>query len=77
MISVICYELDEVGALSLTHKYFSFGFFESDTPANMYRRHNLLHAVKKLTREVTTLGRERVLTWYKGKGDGKYIICQV
>ena len=30
--------------------------------------HNLLYAVKKLTREVTTLGRESVLPWYKGKG---------
>ena len=31
------------------------------------RPHNLLHAVIKSTREVTTLGRERVLPWYKGK----------
>ena len=26
------------------------------------------HAVAKSTREVTTLGRERVLPWFKGKG---------
>ena len=34
----------------------------------MHRRHNLLYAVRKLTIEVTTLGSERVLPWYKGKG---------
>ena len=34
----------------------------------MHRRHKLLHAVRKLTREVTTLGMESVLPWYKGKG---------
>ena len=40
------------------------------------RRHRLLHAVTKPTSEVTTLGRERVVTLGKGKGkqDGKYII---
>ena len=46
----------------------SSGFFESDVPATMHRCHNLLHAVKKSTREVSTLGRERVLPWYKGDG---------
>ena len=35
------------------------GFFESELPATMQRRHSFLHAVKKWTREVTTLGRER------------------
>ena len=33
-----------------------------------HRRHSFLYAVTKLTSEVTTLGRERVLPWYKGKG---------
>ena len=33
----------------------------------MHRLHNLLYAVRKSTREVTTLGRERVLPWYMGK----------
>ena len=48
---------------------YSTGFFEeSDAPAKTHRRHNLLYAVRKLTREVTTLGREGVLPWYKGKG---------
>ena len=32
------------------------------------RRHNLLHAVKKSTREVMALVRESVLPWYKGEG---------
>ena len=33
-----------------------------------HRRYNFLYAVKKSTREVTPLVRERVLLWYKGKG---------
>ena len=37
-----------------------FGFFESDVPAKMHKRHNLLYAVTKSNSEVTTLGRERV-----------------
>ena len=47
------------------------GFFKSNVPAITHRRHNLLLAVEKLTREVMTLGRERVLPWYKE--DGKEI----
>ena len=47
---------------------YSFELFESEAPATTHGRHSFLHAVKKLTREVKTLGRERVLTWYKGKG---------
>ena len=35
--------------------------FESDVPAKTLGRDVILYAVKKLTREVATLGRERVL----------------
>ena len=41
------------------------GFFKSSLPAKMHRHHNRFHAVKKLTRKVKQLGRERVLLWYK------------
>ena len=54
---------------------YSSGFFEFEIPATMQKRHNLLDAVKKLTREVTTLGRERIKE--KEKGDGQIIIFQV
>ena len=47
-------------------------------PMSSLRCHNLLHAVKKSTREVRALVRERVtLVYGKGKRDEKYVIFQV
>ena len=48
--------------------YYSFGVFEFELPAMVHKRHRLLYAVRKSTKEVTTLVRERVLPWYNGKG---------
>ena len=45
---------------------YSFRFFESNVPAMMHRLHNLLNAVTKTTREVTTLVREREREIYPG-----------
>ena len=44
------------------------GFFEYEIPGKTRKRHSLLHAVRKSTSKVEQLGRERVFTWYKGKG---------
>ena len=69
LVQTVCHNLNTVVTVSdlSTYDLKSCSGCKSPISATMHRRHSLLHAVKKSTREVKALVRERVLPWYKGE----------